>query len=78
MHIAECGVMVGEGIVGPDLTNIKVFDELDGISTPELLGGDKTARRDHRAWENLAAGLEASSFKDYRIVADNSIITNVS
>lgn len=61
-------------VVSPYLTNVEVLDEDDWVATPELLSWDQAARGDDGARCDLGTLLDASTFKNDRLVTDRDII----
>ena len=65
------------GVVGPDLADVEILNERDGVATPELLRWDQTTRRHYAARGELGTLLDASTLKNNTLVANEYIIFNV-
>ena len=64
-------------VVGPDLGNVQVFDEDNRISTPELFGRHKSARRNNTTGSELGALFDTSTLKNDTFVTDHDIVLNM-
>jgi len=77
VSITQGNIDIAIRVVGPNLSDVKILDIFNGVSSPELLGRNEAAGRNNTAWSNHAAFLQASSLKNDCVVTDNDIILDV-
>ena len=64
-------------VVGPHLANVKILNEHDWVTAPELLRRNQTTRGNNAARGELSTFLDASSLKNDALVTDVGIVINV-